>query len=133
MHREDVVELSVSDDGAGFDPQATGEGFGLVGMRERVALAGGRLEITSAPGEGATLTARLPLGTAQTIPGGQTPNATLSPTINAPPAVAPASPAFRPDRVSAFGSSSSTTSESMAPAANAKETGNNPSTFSTSK
>ena len=60
--REGVVELSVSDDGTGFDPQHTGEGFGLVGMRERVALAGGRLEIISAPGEGATLKAQLPLG-----------------------------------------------------------------------
>ena len=73
VHREDVVELSVSDDGAGFDPQATGEGFGLVGMRERVALAGGRLEITSAPGEGATLTARLPLRNGPDHSGGSDP------------------------------------------------------------
>jgi signal transduction histidine kinase len=61
VHRGDVVELSVSDNGVGFDPQDTGEGLGLVGMRERVALAGGHLEITSAPGKGAMLRARLPL------------------------------------------------------------------------
>ena len=68
VHRDDVVELSVSDDGAGFDPHDAGEGFGLVGMRERVALAGGHLEIRSAPGKGATLRARLPLH--QSVPRG---------------------------------------------------------------
>ena len=61
VHRDDVVELSVSDNGVGFDPQDTGDGLGLVGMRERVALAGGHLEITSAPGKGCILQARLPL------------------------------------------------------------------------
>ena len=60
LHRDDVVELSVSDNGVGFDPHDTGDGLGLVGMRERVALAGGNLEIVSAPGKGATLRARLP-------------------------------------------------------------------------
>ena len=35
-------------------------GFGLVGMRERVALVGGRLEIRSEPGEGTTVKAELP-------------------------------------------------------------------------
>jgi signal transduction histidine kinase len=51
----------VRDDGAGFDTAARSEGFGLIGMRERVALAGGSLEVTSQPGEGATITARLPV------------------------------------------------------------------------
>ena len=47
----DVVRVEVTDDGRGFDPEARVEGFGLVGMRERVALAHGRLEIESAPGQ----------------------------------------------------------------------------------
>jgi signal transduction histidine kinase len=64
VRRDGVVELSVSDDGAGFDLQDAGEGFGLVGMRERVALAGGHLDITSTPGRGTTLRAELPLGAA---------------------------------------------------------------------
>ena len=61
VHRDDVVELTVSDNGVGFDPKDTGDGLGLLGMRERATLAGGHLEITSAQGEGATLRARLPL------------------------------------------------------------------------
>jgi signal transduction histidine kinase len=52
---ERQVELAVTDDGAGFDPETAGAGagrFGLVGMRERAAQLGARLEIRSAPGEG---------------------------------------------------------------------------------
>ncbi|HEU0315728.1 MAG TPA: sensor histidine kinase, partial [Solirubrobacteraceae bacterium] len=45
-----AVELEVQDDGRGFDPAAPNEGFGLMGMRERVALAGGRLDLDSGPG-----------------------------------------------------------------------------------
>jgi signal transduction histidine kinase len=47
------IAVEVRDDGAGFDPQAVDRGFGLDGMRERVALAGGALSIES--GEGGTL------------------------------------------------------------------------------
>ena len=36
------------------------DGFGLIGMRERVGLAGGTLELESAPGEGTTIVATLP-------------------------------------------------------------------------
>ncbi len=46
----DVVRVEVTDDGRGFDPDARVEGFGLVGMSERVALAHGQLEIDSAVG-----------------------------------------------------------------------------------
>jgi signal transduction histidine kinase len=59
--RDDTLELVVEDDGRGFDVGAAPQRFGLVGMRERVMLAGGRLEIDSAPGEGTRLTATLPL------------------------------------------------------------------------
>jgi signal transduction histidine kinase len=46
----DIVRVEVTDDGEGFDPEARAEGFGLVGMHERVALAHGQLEIDSAAG-----------------------------------------------------------------------------------
>lgn len=60
------LELAVQDDGRGFTA-ATGERAGagragLAGMRERVVGAGGRLAITSEPGRGVRLEARLPLG-----------------------------------------------------------------------
>jgi signal transduction histidine kinase len=53
------VVVSVQDDGVGFDAGAQTAGFGLAGMRERVYLAGGTLEITSDPG-GSVVRARLP-------------------------------------------------------------------------
>ena len=54
--------LSISDDGQGFIP-ATGRptSFGLVGMRERVLMMGGTLSVHSVPGEGTTLSVRVPL------------------------------------------------------------------------
>lgn len=58
--RDGALSVVVADDGAGFDPAARTGGFGLVGMHERVALAGGRLEVDSAPGAGVTLRATLP-------------------------------------------------------------------------
>ena len=41
--------------------QTDGDGFGLLGMRERLALVDGELAIRSAPGEGTTVTARIPV------------------------------------------------------------------------
>jgi len=55
------VTVSVHDDGQGFDASARAEGFGLLGMRERVELLDGTLTVVSAPGEGTTLSARLPV------------------------------------------------------------------------
>jgi signal transduction histidine kinase len=63
VHVVDAVgrlAITVRDDGRGFDPGAVTSGFGLAGMRERVELLGGELSLTSAPGAGTTLTARLP-------------------------------------------------------------------------
>ncbi|MDS1270952.1 histidine kinase [Lipingzhangella sp. LS1_29] len=55
------VVLTVADDGHGFDPQDVPPGhYGLRGMRERAAAAGGRLRIRSAPGAGSTLSLVLP-------------------------------------------------------------------------
>jgi signal transduction histidine kinase len=56
-----LVELSVRDDGQGFDPQAHSDGFGLLGMQERVALLDGELSIDSAPGRGTLIGARFPV------------------------------------------------------------------------
>ena len=62
----DALVLSVCDNGCGFDPAnlrqpGAANGLGLAYMRERVELIGGRLTVTSAPGEGCALRAELPL------------------------------------------------------------------------
>ena len=60
-----TATVTIIDDGKGFDPAAAiraGRSRGLVGMRERAELLGGELRIDSAPGEGATVTAVIPLG-----------------------------------------------------------------------
>ena len=57
---DDRLTVTVRDDGSGFDTGARNEGFGLVGMRERMALVGGEISIDSAPGEGTTVRATLP-------------------------------------------------------------------------
>ena len=54
------IEVRIEDDGRGFDPAKKTGGFGLLGMRERVVLAGGKLELKSAPGEGTAISATLP-------------------------------------------------------------------------
>ncbi|MBC9252455.1 histidine kinase [Pseudomonas alcaligenes] len=52
--------LTISDDGQGFAPSAVrAQSFGLVGMRERVLMLGGSLQIDSQPGEGTTLSVRV--------------------------------------------------------------------------
>ncbi len=55
------VEVVVRDDGAGFDSHRRTTGFGLVGMRERLALVHGTLDIETARGEGTTLSASIPV------------------------------------------------------------------------
>jgi signal transduction histidine kinase len=56
-----ALEVTVRDDGIGFNVERLRTGLGLVGMDERAELAGGRFEIESAPGAGTTLRARFPL------------------------------------------------------------------------
>jgi signal transduction histidine kinase len=53
------LEITVHDDGRGFDPDTAGRGFGIAGMHERVSLAGGTLSISSGP-EGTAVHATLP-------------------------------------------------------------------------
>ena len=57
---DDCLRITLHDDGEGFEPDAATGGFGLVGMRERIALVHGQLEIESAPGSGTTIHARIP-------------------------------------------------------------------------
>lgn len=54
------LEMTVSDDGIGFDPNSARSGFGLRGMRERAATLGGSLHVESAPGRGVRVTFHLP-------------------------------------------------------------------------
>ncbi|MGC8473380.1 MAG: ATP-binding protein, partial [Candidatus Dormibacteria bacterium] len=54
--------VQVRDDGRGFDPKAATYGLGILGMEERAEFRGGRLEIRGGPGQGTTVTARLPRG-----------------------------------------------------------------------
>jgi len=60
---DETLHLTVEDDGRGFDPTASSSRLGLAGMRERMSLVGGRLEIESAPNRGTTIFARIPLVT----------------------------------------------------------------------
>lgn len=58
------LEISVQDNGIGFDPEAVeamSGHYGLLGMRERTRLAGGTIEITSRPGSGTTIHLRFPI------------------------------------------------------------------------
>lgn len=61
---DSTLRLCVSDDGSGFDGEDAARkplSYGLAGMRERAALLGGNLEISSAPGKGVTVKLELPL------------------------------------------------------------------------
>ncbi len=57
---EESIRVRVEDGGRGFDLDGETGGFGLRGMRERVALAGGALEVRSKLGAGTAIEARLP-------------------------------------------------------------------------
>lgn len=56
----DSVQLEVTDDGVGFDPAVVNGGYGLRGMRVRVAEAGGSVTVESAPGKGTSVLAEVP-------------------------------------------------------------------------
>jgi signal transduction histidine kinase/HAMP domain-containing protein len=66
-HGDDEMQLTVRDDGVGFDVQPVlesamrGASLGLLGMRERVLLAGGQIDIASAPGRGTEIRVRFPM------------------------------------------------------------------------
>lgn len=58
---EGTLQVLVEDEGVGFDVSAVRAGAGLGGMRERVTILDGELEIVSAPGSGTRVSAQLPL------------------------------------------------------------------------
>lgn len=58
---EDGIRLGVTDNGCGFDVANRTKRFGLLGMRERITMLGGRLEIDSQPGSGTHIDGWLPL------------------------------------------------------------------------
>jgi PAS domain S-box-containing protein len=57
----EAILIEVADDGRGFDPGSARTGMGLVGMRERVEGLGGKIEVSSRPGEGTRITVRVPV------------------------------------------------------------------------
>jgi PAS domain S-box-containing protein len=63
LHRSaGSLHVTVRDDGCGFDVAAArGQGFGLLGMSERVQLAGGEFSVESMTGTGTRVTVRLPI------------------------------------------------------------------------
>ena len=56
-----TLEVTVLDNGTGFDPTVATAGVGLLGMRERVHLVHGTMLIQSCPGQGTTVTATIPV------------------------------------------------------------------------
>ncbi|MFG3756278.1 sensor histidine kinase, partial [Klebsiella pneumoniae] len=64
-----LLRLTIEDNGCGFDTATAGKrareqftgGLGIAGMRERVILLGGDIEIESAPGAGTTIFVRIPV------------------------------------------------------------------------
>lgn len=54
--------LQIEDDGHGFDPTQPNAGFGLLGMRERVASLGGEFNLDTGPGRGVVIRVTVPCG-----------------------------------------------------------------------
>ncbi len=67
--KNDMLNLTVKDNGCGFKPQELENThcLGLVGMRERAALVGGSLELHSKPGKGTRINFRLPLANRKVV------------------------------------------------------------------
>ncbi len=92
----DIIHLTVADDGVGFDPAALNDnnkppaGFGLFGIRQRLELLGGSMEIDAKPGRGARVTLQTPVSPAfATPPSTAAPQqATAVPPAAQPPAAA---------------------------------------------
>ena len=62
MHQEENrLDIDISDNGCGFDPEMLSSGIGITGMRERVYAFGGTFKLNSAAGSGTRLAIALPL------------------------------------------------------------------------
>jgi signal transduction histidine kinase len=57
---EGAIEVEIRDEGTGFDIEQESSGFGLVGIRERVALVGGTLSVETSPGLGTAVRISVP-------------------------------------------------------------------------
>ena len=75
LHKgDDVCRMAIEDDGRGFDSasarvlEARAAGLGLLGMRERARLLGGRVDIESVAGVGTSVFVRIPTARADTAP-----------------------------------------------------------------
>jgi signal transduction histidine kinase len=68
VENERAVTVTVQDDGGGIQPGSGRQGFGLIGMRERIELAGGELEIGAAPDRGTRIRASLPIARTGSTP-----------------------------------------------------------------
>jgi signal transduction histidine kinase len=62
--RDGALQFEVSDDGNGFDPSTARAGAGMQNMRDRMAAAGGSLEVDSRPGGGTAVRGRIPTAAA---------------------------------------------------------------------
>jgi two-component system sensor histidine kinase UhpB len=60
LNADESIEIVIRDDGRGFDIDQPHSGFGLSGIRERVAGLGGRFTLTTLPGAGVSLQIRIP-------------------------------------------------------------------------
>jgi two-component system, NarL family, sensor histidine kinase UhpB len=63
----DQIHLEVRDNGKGFHPAPRKRSYGLLGIRERVNMLGGEMQITSEPGNGTCVRASIPLHSAESI------------------------------------------------------------------
>ncbi len=61
LTEEDEIRLRIKDRGKGFDPVQVSDGLGLVSMRERLRLVGGKITVSSAPGLGTEIEAAVPV------------------------------------------------------------------------
>jgi signal transduction histidine kinase len=77
--RGGAIEVLVRDDGHGFDAYEGTAGFGVLGMRERLALVGATFDIESATGVGTTVRASIPLSRGA-VPGESAASAPRAPT-----------------------------------------------------
>ena len=66
QNRDGTLCLTIKDNGKGFQQERVphpkkGKRLGLLGMRERLEMVGGKFTVTSAPGQGTTVVAQIPL------------------------------------------------------------------------
>jgi signal transduction histidine kinase len=61
--RDRLLHLQIQDNGKGFDPNQNLTGFGIQGMKERIAALGGQFNLSSSPGEGCLIDVRVLLAT----------------------------------------------------------------------